>query len=86
MDNRQHSKKATPVKGQSMSEFRSKAWANLLDPVKSFQRAISGALAPNYFQGYADDDVAAHNRLARRRAKNKVARQSRRINRQRRHG
>ena len=75
MDNRQHSKKSKSI---STKEFRSKIWADLLDPIKAWQRAISGAFAPNYYQGTVPDKVKS-----RRRAKNKVARKSRRINRQR---
>ncbi len=45
------------------------------------QTIIAAALPPNYFQGIADEDTHKQNVLARRRAKNKVARKSRRKNR-----
>lgn len=78
MDNRQHSKKNVTGKGQSTKEFRSKVWLEMLDPVKSYRRTIAAALHPSYYQGTADAKA-----VAKRRAKNKVARRSRRINRQR---
>lgn len=72
MDNRQHSKKA-PRMTRSQ-----KLIAALTKSKRAWQDAIGQALAPNYYQGTVPDKVKA-----RRRAKNKVARKSRRINRQR---
>lgn len=75
MDNRQHQK--TPSR---MAQFIEKAAAFVPN---AFQQRIGQALPPTYYQGIDPDDTQKLNALARRRAKNKVARRSRRVNRQR---
>lgn len=79
MDNRQHTKKPS-----RMAEFLAKAAATAAKALhinRTYQQAIGQALPRTYFQGLDEDDAHAMNKLARRRAKNKVARKSRRINR-----
>lgn len=53
----------------------------LITPNRPYQQRIGQALPFNYFQGFDDTDVAAQKRIAKRRAKNKVARASRKANR-----
>jgi hypothetical protein len=75
MDNRQHTRK--PTRSEKLIE---KLTALVKGP-NAYQQRIAAALPPTYFQGFDDDDVAAQKRIAKRRAKNKVARASRKANR-----
>ena len=75
MDNRQHQKKATPTRSAQLMAKMAALVPN------AFQNTIGQALPPTYFHGIDPDDTQKLNALARRRAKNKVARASRRRNR-----
>lgn len=75
MDNRQHVKKTTPSRASVLAAKAAALVPNL------FQNTIGQALPYTYFHGIDPDDTQKLNALARRRAKNKVARASRRKNR-----
>lgn len=71
--------KPTQKKTIDTNEFRRRRLVELFDPIKNYQRAIASALPRNYYQG--TDDPQKLKALAKRRAKNKMARLSRRKNR-----
>lgn len=74
MDNRQHSKAPRMTRSQKLA-------AALANTKRAWQNAIGQALPANYFKGIDPEDAHAVGKLQRRRAKNKVARKSRRTNR-----